>query len=103
MRFGRVIGNIISTIKHERLKGIKLAVIEPLDPDGNIIGNNEIVGDYLGAGVGNLIIWIEDGETISGVMGIKNVPLRGSIVGIIDKIDMQSENRVIKGYQGKFK
>jgi len=99
MRLGRVIGNIVSTIKNEKLKGIKLAVIEPLDPDGNVIGNNIIVGDYLGADAGNLIIWIEDGETMSGVMGIKNVPLRGAIVGIIDKIDMEGGNRVIKGYE----
>jgi len=97
MKFGRVIGNVVSTIKNEKLAGIRLAIVEPLDPDGNVIGNNEIVGDFLGAAVGNLIIWIEDGDTISGVMGIKNIPLRGSIVGIIDKIDMETENRVIKG------
>ncbi len=98
MRIGRVIGNIISTIKNEKLKGIKLSVIEPLDPDGNVIGNNLIVGDYLGADVGNLIIWIEDGETMSGVIKIKNIPLRGSIVGIIDKIDMEGGSKVVKGY-----
>jgi microcompartment protein CcmK/EutM len=97
MRFGRVVGNVVSTIKHERLKGIKLIIVEHLDPDGNVICNNEIVGDYLNAAVGNLIIWIEDGAAISGIMGIKNIPLRGSIVGIIDKIDMENGNRVIKG------
>jgi len=97
MKFGRVIGNVVSTIKNEKLKGIRLAIVEPLDPDGNVTGNNEIVGDFLGAAVGNLIIWIADGDTISGVMGIKNIPLRGSIVGIIDKIDMELENKVIKG------
>jgi hypothetical protein len=31
-------------------------------------------------------------------MGLKNIPLRGSIVGIIDKIDMASDGRVIRGY-----
>ena len=97
MRFGRVVGNVVSTIKNEKLNSIKLTIVEPLDPAGNIIGNNEIVGDFLGAAVGNLIIWIEDGDTISGAMGIKNIPLRGSIVGIIDKIDMETENKIIKG------
>ena len=97
MKFGRVIGNVVSTIKNEKLYGIRLAIVEPLDPDGKVIGNNEIVGDFLGSAVGNHVIWIADGETISGVVGEKNVPLRGSIVGIIDKIDMESQNRVIKG------
>ena len=98
MKIGRVVGNVISTIKNERLKGVKLSIVEPLDPDGNVIGNNEIVGDFLGADVGNLVIWAADGETIGRIMGVKNIPLRGSIVGIIDKIDMVSQGRVIRGY-----
>lgn len=97
MKFGRVIGNVVSTIKHEKLHGIRLAVVEPLDPDGNAIGSTEIVGDWLGAAVGNLVIWIADGETICAVVGRKNVPLRGSIVGIIDKIDMEKAGLVIQG------
>ncbi|MCL4377542.1 MAG: EutN/CcmL family microcompartment protein [Actinobacteria bacterium] len=98
MRFGIVTGNVVSTIKHEKLHGIKLAIVQPLDPDGNVIGNEEIVADYLNANVGNLIFWTADGQAISNVMGIENVPLRGSIIGIIDKIDMELEKKVIKGY-----
>ena len=97
MKFGRVIGNVVSTIKNEKLHGIRLAVVEPLDPDGNAIGSTEIVGDWLGAAVGNLVIWIADGEVIGAVVGKKNVPLRGSIVGIIDKIDMEKCGRTIQG------
>jgi ethanolamine utilization protein EutN len=97
VKYGRVIGNIVSTIKNEKLTGIKLAIVEPLDPDGNVIGNNEIVGDYLDASVGNLVLWIADGMAICKRMGTENIPLRGSIVGIIDSIDMEKENRTIKG------
>lgn len=97
MKFGRVIGNVVSTIKNEKLYGIKLAIVEPLDPDKNVNGNNEIVGDFLGAAVGNLIIWIADGDTICKVMGREKIPLRGSIVAIVDKIDMENKNKVIKG------
>jgi ethanolamine utilization protein EutN len=98
MRFGIVTGNVVSTIKHEKLYGIKLAIVQPLDPDGNVIGKEEIVADYLNANVGSLIFWTADGQAISDVMGIENIPLRGSIVGIIDKIDMELEKKVIKGY-----
>ncbi len=97
MKYGRVIGNIVSTIKNEKLTGIKLAIVEPLDPEGNVIGNNEIVADYLGAAVGNLVIWIANGMVICERMGRKNIPLRSSIVGIIDRIDMKKENRTIRG------
>jgi microcompartment protein CcmK/EutM len=97
MRFGRVIGNVISTIKHEKLKSIKLMIVQPLDPDGKVIGKEEIVGDFLSAAVGSLVIWSADGRIISDAMGVKNIPLRGSIVGIIDKIDMEKLKKVIKG------
>ena len=97
MRYGRVIGNVISTIKNEKLKSVALLIVEPLDPDGNVIGNNEIVGDFLGADVGNLVIWAAEGDIIGRVMGVEKIPLRGSIVGIIDKIDMVNENKVITG------
>jgi ethanolamine utilization protein EutN len=97
VRYGRVIGNIVSTMKNEKLNGIKLAIVEPLDPEGNVIGNNEIVADYLGAAVGNLVLWIANGMAICDRMGRKNIPLRSSIVGIIDRIDMKKENKTIKG------
>ena len=97
MKYGRVIGNVVSTIKHEKLKSVALLIVEPLDPDGNVIGNTEIVGDFLGAGVGELIIWAAEGDIIGRIMGVAKIPLRGSIVGIIDKIDMVNENKVIIG------
>ena len=97
MKYGRVIGNVVSTIKHEKLKSVALLIVEPLDPDGNVIGNNEIVADFLGAGIGDLIIWAAEGDIIGRIMGVPKIPLRGSIVGIIDKIDMVNENKVISG------
>jgi ethanolamine utilization protein EutN len=87
MRYGKVIGNVVSTIKNDKMQGIRLAIVEALDPEGNVIGGFEIVGDFLGSAVDSRIIWIEDGDCISGVMGKKNIPLRGSIVAIVDNLD----------------
>jgi len=97
MRFGRVKGNIISTMKHDKLKSVKLMIVEQLDPDGKVIGKEEIVGDFLGSAVGSLVIWCADGRVICDAMGVENIPLRGSIIGIIDKIDMEKSKKVIKG------
>ena len=97
MKYGRVIGNVVSTIKNDKLKSVALLIVEPLDPDGNIMGNTEIVADFLGSDVGNLVLWAAEGDIIGRIMGVKKIPLRGSIVGIIDKIDMVNENKVIKG------
>jgi microcompartment protein CcmK/EutM len=97
MRFGIVVGNVVSTIKNEKLHGIRLAVVQPLDMEENVMDGYEIVGDYLGSAVGNIILWTEDGDTICSATDRKNVPLRGSIVAIIDRVDFESEGRTIKG------
>lgn len=97
MRLGKVIGNVVSTIKHERLKSIKLLAIKPVGPEGDIGGQKIIVADYLNAAVGSLVYWIENGVTICKVMGIKSIPLRGSVVGLVDKIDLESGKKVING------
>lgn len=97
MRLGKVIGNVVSTIKHEKLAGIKLLVVKPIDSEGNEKGSAVIVADYLDSAAGNLVYWIEDGATICKWKGVMSIPLRGSIIGIIDSIDMKQASKVIKG------
>ena len=97
MRIARVIGNVYATLKHEKLKGIKLMIIQPVDPDGEATGKSIIVADYLNAAIGNLVYWIEDGSTICKIIGTKSIPLRGCIVGLIDSIDMKKMNKILKG------
>jgi len=97
MRLGRVMGNVVSTIKHERLAGIKLLALKPVGPDGDIEGRKIIVADYLNAANGSLVYWIENGTTICKVMGIRSIPIRGCIVGLVDSIDLEVGKRVING------
>ncbi len=97
MRLGRVIGNVVSTIKHEKLKGIKLMVLKPVGPDGDSGQRKIIVADYLNTAEGSLVYWIEDGTTICKVMGKMSIPLRGCIVGLVDCIDIENGKKVIYG------
>ena len=95
MRLAKVIGNAVSVSKHEKLEGIKLQVIKPIDPEGKKISKPIIVADYLNSAAGSLVYWIEDGVTICKWMGIKSIPLRGSILGQIDRIDLK--DKTVKG------
>jgi len=97
MRIAKVIGNTYATLKHERLKGIKLMIIQPVNPDGGVSGEAIIVADYLNTSVGNLVFWIGDGSTICKITGERSIPLRGCILGIIDVIDMKSKGKILEG------
>ncbi len=95
MRLAKVIGNAVSVSKHKKLEGIKLQIIEPIGPEGEKISKPVIVADYLNSATGSLVYWIEDGATICKWMGIKSIPLRGSIIGQVDRIDLK--DKTIKG------
>jgi ethanolamine utilization protein EutN len=95
MRLAKVIGNAVSVSKHKKLEGIKLQIIEPVDPEGKKISKPIIVADYLNSAAGSLVYWIEDGVTICKWMGIKSIPLRGCIIGQVDRIDLK--DKTIKG------
>ena len=95
MRLARVIGNAVSVSKHEKLEGIKLLVVRPIEPEGKKVSGPIIVADYLNTAVGSLVFWIEDGVTICKWMGIKSIPLRGSIIGQVDYINLKDKS--IKG------
>ena len=95
MKLAKVIGNAVSVSKYRKLEGIKLQVIKPIDPEGKKISKPIIVADYLNSASGSLVLWIEDGVTICKWMGIKSIPLRGSIIGQVDKIDLK--DKTIKG------
>jgi hypothetical protein len=70
-------------------------VVRPVDPEGKKVSGPIIVADYLNTAVGSLVFWIEDGATICKWMGIKSIPLRGSIIGQVDYIDLKDKS--IKG------
>jgi ethanolamine utilization protein EutN len=95
MRLAKVIGNAVSVSKHKKLEGIKLLVIRPIDPEGRKVSKPIIVADYLNTAAGSLVFWIEDGATICKWMGRRSIPLRGSITGQVDNIDLR--DKVIEG------
>jgi ethanolamine utilization protein EutN len=52
MLLGRVIGNVVCTIKHPALDGRKLLIVQPLDRHGEEKGRPLVAIDSVGAGAG---------------------------------------------------
>ena len=52
MQVGKVVGSIVSTQKHESLKGMKLMMVDILDGEQGLTGHIEIAVDTVCAGVG---------------------------------------------------
>lgn len=93
MKTGRVIGNIWATRKEERLSGLKLLVIQPMNLlNDQPIESPIVAADRIGAGVGEKVIYV-GGSSARGAAGGQDIPVDATVVGIVD--DQEIEESLI--------
>ena len=84
MKIGRVIGNIWATRKDERLAGLKLLVIQPLDLlKDSPVEHPIVAADIIGAGVGEKVLYV-GGSSARRAAGSRDSPVDATVVGIVD-------------------
>ncbi|GIW21979.1 MAG: ethanolamine utilization protein EutN [Candidatus Sericytochromatia bacterium] len=89
MQIAKVVGNIVSTVKHESYKNYKLMIVQPLTPDLKPKGNITIAIDNVQAGEGDLVLLLSEGNSARQILNKQEIPIRALIVGIIDKINCE--------------
>jgi ethanolamine utilization protein EutN len=89
MLLGTVIGEIYSTINHPFYDGKKLMVVEKTTADGKPSGDYLIAIDTVGAGAGEPVLVIDEGNSARQIIGSSDAPLRTIIVGIVDEVARQ--------------
>ena len=89
MIIGKVIDNVWATRKDEKLKGLKLMVVE-VEGTGEGQGRRKIVAaDYIGAGEGDKVI-VVTGSSARHIFHAET-PVDATIVGIIDSLESEKE------------
>ena len=89
MQLGRIIGTIVSTRKTERLEGVRLVIVEPLNWDGKPNGPPFAAIDVVAAGLHDLVYWVGSREAGMAV-DPPFPPVDASVVGIVDRVDLLS-------------
>jgi len=84
MQLAKVLGNVVATIKHESLVGVRLMVIQPHDHNGLPDGLPIVATDPLQAGVGDTVEWIT-GREAALTLPVTFSPVDASIVAIVDE------------------
>jgi microcompartment protein CcmK/EutM len=87
MELARVVGNVVSTVKTQRLKGFKLMLLNILEPDGKPTNSYVVAVDTVGAGVDEVVIAVR-GSSARQVDELANVPTDTSIVAIVDTVEL---------------
>ena len=86
MIIGKVIGNITSTIHHPFYDGKKLLMVERIEPDGKPAAAYLVAVDRAGAGPGETVLILDEGNGARQVLESADGPVRSVIVGIVDDI-----------------
>ena len=86
MILGRVSGAIHSTINHKFYDNHKLLVVDKLDLNRKPTGEYLIAVDQVGAGAGETVLVIDEGNSARSIVKDNMAPLRSIIVGIVDHV-----------------
>jgi len=90
MILGRITGSIVSTIHHPIVEGHKLLVAERLDANGCPTGGYVIAFDAIGAGQGETVLILDEGNGARQILDDADAPVRSIVVGIVDAIELET-------------
>ena len=89
MEIGRVVGQVVATVKQAGLQGRTLLLIVPLDladVDGDDSGDaTYVAADYVGAGLGEVVL-VPRGSAARVDDAATGVPTDAAVVAIVDSV-----------------
>jgi len=86
MQLGRVVGDVVATIKHRALENRKLLLVQPVTGDGAPSGRLGIAVDTVDAGVGDHVLVVDEGNSAAQVLQRPRGPIRLVVVGVVDEV-----------------
>ena len=99
----RVIGLVVATQKYRTLRGMKLAILQPLDEALADAGEPLIgVDPDARCGLGEHVYYVGGGDAAMLEQG-KYIPSDASIVGIIDRVDVDKQYKSLPGGLEKYR
>ncbi len=91
MILGRISGSVVSTVHHSIVDGHKLLVAERLDESGGSTGTYVIAFDAIGAGFGETVLILDEGNGARQVLDDETAPVRSIVVAVVDEIELASD------------
>ena len=87
MIYGTVTGEIVTTIKHPAYDNRKLLIVDRLTPAGERAGGYLIAVDAIGAGAGQKVLVLDEGNGARQILQYRQAPIRSVVVGIVDAVE----------------
>ena len=86
MLLGRVVGNVVSTVKVCEHEGHKLLLVAPESLDGELAKESFIALDLVDAGPGDHVLLMREGSSVRDLVGKKQAAVHAAVVAIVDEV-----------------
>ncbi len=86
MKLAKVVGTVVSTIEAPIFTERKLLVCDVLDAHGQADGSYVIAVDLVGAGAGETVLILDEGNSARQMLGVPTGPVRTVVAGIVDDV-----------------
>lgn len=91
MFLAEVIGTVVTPEQIQDLEGRSLLMLRPLTPKGDKTKTTRVGIDRVGAGVGDRVLVIDEGNSGRAVLGLPQGAVKTIIIGFVDSIELAGE------------
>ena len=84
-------GKVWASAKDPQLNGLRLAILQPVDERGTVLGAQLVAVDTIGTREGDLVAWVTGAEATFVSAG-KQIPSDVTIVSLIDRLDQRTSS-----------
>jgi ethanolamine utilization protein EutN len=96
MIIAKVIGNVWSTKKNERINALRLLFVQPLDKNMDPVGEVVVAGDEIGAGFDEIVLITQGTPAMEAFEDGKKVPVDAVVMGIVDNLEIAAGSGKVK-------
>ena len=86
-----VIGTVVSPVQIPILDGRTLLLVRPVGPDGSPTGTARVAIDRAGAGVGDRVLVVDEGNAGRQLLGDPQGAVKTIVVGVVDYVEREGE------------
>ena len=88
MYLAKVIGKVVSVVKHSAYETRILQLVQPISLQGQVVRTPTVAVDYVGAGEGDTVLVGSAPGVAQEVFDIERAPIRELIMGIVNRFDV---------------
>ena len=88
MLIARVVGSVVSTVKHPSIRHHKLLIVQPMHATGQEDPRDFVALDMAHAGIGDVVLVNQEGGGAREVLNDPDAPVISLIVGVLDSVEL---------------